>query len=93
MNLRGPTRIVAENVDHHRHVDVAGLENRLAIVKSFEFSKFVDILFKQIRKTPNQAPAFARGHLPPRTFAIFESTAGRIDGAVHIGGRGFRDLR
>ena len=92
MNLRGPARIVAENVDHHGHVDVAGLENRLAVVEGFEFGELVDVLFEQVGETPDQSSALAGGHLAPGAAAVFESAASCLHRAVYVGRGGFRNL-
>ena len=84
VNLRGQSRVVAQDVDHHRHIDVARFENRLAVVEGFQFGEFVDILLDQIGKFPDQASALAGGELAPGAVAIFERPARGVDGAVDI---------
>ncbi len=85
MNLGRPARVVAQNVDHHRHVDVARFENRFAVVERFQLGKFVDVLLDQIGQTPDQTPALAGRHFAPWSAAIFKRLAGSVNGAVDIG--------
>ena len=65
VNLGRPARVVAQDVDHHRHIDVARFEDRLAVVERLEFGEFVDVLLDQIGKLPDQASALAGRHLAP----------------------------
>src|SRR5215472_12387133 len=67
MNFCGPTRVVAKNFRDHGHIDLAGLENRLAIVESFEGTELFVVLVNQVADFPENASAVRRAHLCPPT--------------------------
>ncbi len=92
VNFRRQAGVVTEDVHHHRHVDVLGLEDRFAVVERLEFGEFVDVLLNQISQPPQQASALAGGHLAPWTGAVFKSVAGGFNCSVDIIRRGFDDL-
>ena len=59
VDLGRRARVVAQNVDHHRHIDVARFEDGLAVVERFQLGKFVDVLFDQVGELPDEASALA----------------------------------
>ena len=61
MNLGREASVVAQDVDDHRHIDVAGLEDRLAVVEGFKFGELVEILLDQVSELPNEAATLAGG--------------------------------
>ena len=92
VNFRRQAGVVTEDVHHHRHVDVLGLEDRFAVVERLEFGEFVDVLLNQISQPPQQASALAGGHLVPWTGAVFESVTSGFNCSVDIIWGGFNDL-
>ena len=65
MDLGREARVIAEDVDDHRHIDIARFEDRLAVVERFEFGQFVNVLFDEVGKFPDQTSALAGGELAP----------------------------
>ena len=92
MDFSRPARVIAQDVDHHRHIDVARLENRLAIVEGFELGKLVNVLFDEVPQPPDEASALAGRHLAPRPTAIFKSATSGLRRAVDILARSFDNL-
>ena len=92
VDLGRQTSVISQNVNHHRHVDVARLENRLAVVEGLKLGQLVDIFLDQVGKFPDQTSTFAGRHLSPRTIAIFKSTPGSIDCAINVRARTLCDL-
>jgi len=93
VDLGGPSAEVAENVGHHGHVHIAGFEDGLAVVESFQLGQFVDVFLDQIADAPQNFAAFAGRHLAPRASEVVESFARRRDGLVNVLRAGFRELR
>ncbi len=50
VNLGRPAGVVAENVHHHRHINVAGLKDRLAVVERLQLGKLVDVASRPGRR-------------------------------------------
>ena len=82
LDLCGPSRHVAEQIDGERDVGRLGNGQGLAVVETFEISKLLCVLFQQVGQFPNQSSTFGRGQAPPRT--IVESIARGLDCLVDI---------
>src|SRR5690606_26250438 len=88
-DLVRPAREVAQAVDDHRQVDVARLEDRLAVVQGLEAGELVDALFQGVGHPPQDDAALATTH---RTPGPRERLAGRSHRGVDVGSRGRTDL-
>jgi len=86
VNLGRKSGVITQDVDDHRHIDVARFENRLAVVEGFEFGKFVNILFDEVGEPPDEATTLAGRKLAPRTAAVFEGAPRGGDGTLDVGG-------
>src|SRR6202035_254627 len=81
-HLVGPAGEVAQGVDGRRDVDVARLEDRLAVVEGLQERELVDARLQGVGDLPQQAPALAGGELLP---IARERRLGGGDGAVDVG--------
>ena len=83
-----PAGVVDEVAHGKRHVDVAALADRLAIVDRFQHREEARVaLHAATDRVENARPLVAAGILP------FRGRAGRCgDGRIDVGRRGFRDL-
>ena len=73
LDLRRPSRHVAEQVDGERNVGGARHGQRLAVVERFDERELVQMRFEQIGKLPDQASAFGSGHARPWSRECFAS--------------------
>ncbi len=89
-DLVGPAGEVAQRVDRGRQVDVARLEDRLAVVERLGEGELVDAGLQGVGDLVEQPAAVAgRGLLAP---VAGERRVRRLDGAAGVGGRSRRHL-
>ena len=81
MNLVGPARIVLEAFGRRRNLDLARLEDRLAVVQRLEPRNLVSLLEQLLADLPYELAALARRQLAPRPI---ERRARRRHGRVNI---------
>src|SRR5690348_15426839 len=62
VNFCGPTGVVAEDFRHHWHINLAGLENRLAIIESLKRAELFVVLVNQVANFPESEAAIGCAH-------------------------------
>ena len=82
VDLVGPAGEVLEALGGRRHLDLARLEDRLAVVQRLEPRDLVGLLHQLLADLPDQPSALARRQLAPRSV---ERRARRRDGGVDVG--------
>ncbi len=85
VHLVGPPRVVLQNVGAGGDVDVARLEDRLAVVEGLEGGDRVELAPEGLSELPQQPSALASGGRPP---LALERRARRGDRAIDVFGRG-----
>ena len=82
--------VVAEVVDHERHVGDARHRERLPVVERLELRELLGVLLDQVGELPDAAPTLGRRHAAPRS--ALEGLPRRLDGAIDVFGLTRRHL-
>ena len=84
VNLCRQPGVIAQNVDHHGHIDMARFKDRLAVVERLKLGNLFNILLDQVSELPNQPSAIAGGHACARPSSIFERFSRRSDRPIDV---------
>ncbi|MNG93219.1 hypothetical protein D3C79_521760 [compost metagenome] len=88
LDLGGPARHIAQEVDGQLHVHHLGHGGALAIVQAFQFGQLTRIALHQVGQAPQQVLPLARAHAAPGR--VVEGLSRSAHGAVDIFGLGGR---